>query len=141
MSFVRYRFLGCWMSLFLFLLSSLFALFALVDLQEKFLMVVRQLPDTWRHQHEAFTAGTRSASASPAPTAAEGTGAGSKQHAHSASQDLFPRTPLHLLGQAARGGGGTGGGGAGGEGDEVVLEQDLDSVRRSRFGGRQSLPW
>ena len=94
------------------------------DLQERFLMLIRQLPDNWRHKHSSFTVAPSSPPpfTPPAPPAAA-----SKR----AASDL-PRTPLHLLGQAARG-------------DRDVAEEadhDLESVRRSRFGGgRQSLPW
>jgi hypothetical protein len=91
-------------------------------LQERFLTLIRQLPSNWRNKHGTFE--------DPAPPRKSTSPA--QQRAPINPSDL-PRTPLHLLGQAARGGK---------EPGSEEAEQDLEHVRRSRFGGgRQSLPW
>lgn len=101
-------------------------------------MLIKQLPDNWRSKNSGFTTdATTTRSTSPTSDKRAGNSNGNSNGVPSApSASDLPRTPLHLLGQAARGGNlhkePTSGDG----------DQDLDNVRRSRFGGsRQSLPW
>lgn len=84
-------------------------------------MLVRQLPDNWQNKHGSFSLEPRAGSPNTSPS-----GGVSKR-----AVDALPRTPLHLLGQAS----------ARSTKEEEEAEHDGDNVRRSRFGGRQSLPW
>jgi hypothetical protein len=94
-------------------------------------MLIKQLPDNWRNKNSAGSTADTTTRASSPTTDKRSTASGLAQLP--SSSDLLPRTPLHLLGQAAR---------AGKEPTAQEAEQDLESVRRSRFGGsRQSLPW
>lgn len=97
-------------------------------------MLVRQLPDNWQNKKDTFVEPPQR-TLSPHSSPPSG-----NNNTYKRPADAHPRTPLHLLGQASSARPSK-------EEDSVSLsaggggDHDLDNIRRSRFGGRQSLPW